>query len=121
MFTPVPGKLYKEPIILVKGTRMEVVDTFLYLGSTISRNDALDAEILSRIQKASVAFGNLESRVWSDRGINIRTKVSVYKTSVLTTLLYSSETWTMHRRHIQWLERFHEECLKCISISNGNH
>ena len=35
---------------------MEVVDTFLYLGSTISRDGALDAEILSHIQKASVSF-----------------------------------------------------------------
>ena len=70
--------------------------------------------MFSRVQKASVAFGKLESRVWSDRGITIRTKTSVYKTCVLTSLLYSSETWTLYRRHIKWLERFHQKCLRRI-------
>ena len=31
------GKLYKEPAITVKGPRLQVVDKFTYLGSTLSR------------------------------------------------------------------------------------
>ena len=45
MFTPVPGVPYVEPDIFVKKTRFEVVDTFVYLGSTISRDRSLNAEI----------------------------------------------------------------------------
>ena len=41
-------------------------------------------------------------------------KISVYKSCVLTTLLYSSETWTTYRRHLKWLERFHQKCLQRI-------
>lgn len=60
---------------------------------TISQNfegiyqedDVLDAE---NLQKADVAFG----RVWSDSSNTIKTKVSVYTTCVLISLLYSSET-----------------------------
>ena len=94
MFTPVPGAPYVEPDIFVKETRLEVVDTFVYLGSTISKDGSLDAEINLRTQKASTAFGKLEKRVWSDRGITIKTKISVYSTCILTALLYSSECWT---------------------------
>ena len=43
--------------IFVKKTRLEVVDTFVYLGSTISRDGSLDAEINLRTQIASTAFG----------------------------------------------------------------
>ena len=74
--------------------RLGVVDTLVYLGSTISRADSLDAEIHTHIQKASVSFGKLEKRLWSDRCVTINTKVTVYQTCFLTTILYYSGTWT---------------------------
>ena len=114
MFTPAPGAPYVEPNIYVNGTRLEVVDTFVYLGSTIARDASLDAEIRLRIQKASTGFGQLEKRVWSDRDITINVKISVYWTCVLTALLYSSECWTTHRHHLKQLERFHQNCLRRI-------
>ena len=79
MFTPAPGEPYNEPNIVINDTRLDVVDTFVYLGSTLSRDESLDAEIHLRIQKASVAFEKLEKRAWSDRTISLKTKISVYK------------------------------------------
>jgi hypothetical protein len=114
MFTPAPGEPYNEPNIMVNGTKLGVVDSFVYLGSTISRDGSLDAEIKTRIQKGSVAFGKLEKRLWSDRGVTIVTKVTVYQTCVLTALLYSSEVWTTFRHHLKWLERFQQKCLRRI-------
>ena len=114
MYTPPPGAPYLEPLIIVKGNRSDVVDTFHYLGSTISRNASLDAEILSHIQKASVSFGKLDARAWSDRDLTITTKVCVYNAWVLSSLLYSSETWTVHHRHLKLLERFHQNCLRRV-------
>ena len=114
MFTPAPGEPYIEPNIAVNGTRLDVVDTFVYLGSTVLRDSSLDAEIDSRISKAFVAFGKLEKRVWADPDITINTKISVYRTCVLAVLVYSAETWTTHKRHIKLLEHFHQKCLRCI-------
>ena len=114
MFTPSPAEPYNEPNITVNGQRLDVVDTFVYLGSNLSRDGNLDAEIFVRIQKAAVAFGKLEKRVWSNRDITIRTKVDVYRTCVITTLLYAAETWTTHQRHIKLLEHFHLKCLRRI-------
>ena len=98
----------------IYGTRLAVVKSFVYLGSTISHDGSLDNEIKERIAKASSAFGRLEERVWSDRNLTINTKLSVYKTCVLSALLYASEVWTVYQRHVKLLERFHQQCLRRI-------
>ena len=114
MFTPAPGAPYIEPNIYVRERRLDVVDTFVYLGSTVSRDGSLDAEICLRIQRASTAFGAQETRLWCDRGISVKTKISVYSTCVLSVLLYSSECWTTQHRHQRQLERFHQKCLRRV-------
>ena len=73
MYTPPISQVYVEPNITVEGNRLGVVDSFVYLGSTLSRNGSLDAEISRRIAKRSTAFGKLEKRAWSDRGIKTNT------------------------------------------------
>ena len=108
MFTPVLGKPYIEPNITVNIARLNVVEVFVYLGNTITRDDSLDAEIYSRISKTSLAFGKLEKRIWADRDITISTKIGVYRTYVITVMLYSAETWITDKRHIKLLERFHQ-------------
>ena len=114
MFTPPPGTAYIEPSIFVNGFKLEAVNTFVYLGSTMSRDGTLDAEITHRIEKASIAFGRLEERVWSDRDLKNETKIVVYVACVLSALLYAAEAWTALRRHITLLERFHQQCLRRI-------
>ena len=59
VYHPAPGKPYQEPIITVKGQRLQVVDKFTYLGSTLSRAVYIDYEVNARIAKASAAFGQL--------------------------------------------------------------
>ena len=57
VYQPAPGKPYKEPTITVKGQRLQVVDKFTYLGSTLSRVVHIDDKVNARIAKASAAFG----------------------------------------------------------------
>ena len=56
VYQPAPGKPYKEPTITVKCQRLQVVDKFTYLGSTLSRVVHIDDEVNARIAKASAAF-----------------------------------------------------------------
>ena len=97
MFQPASEKSYHKPHILMKGQRLQEVDNFNYLGSTLSRRTYIDDEIKNRIPKASSAFGKLRKKVWERRGISQSTRVKVYKTVVLTTLLYGCEAWTVYR------------------------
>ena len=47
----------------VKGLRLQVVDKFTYLGSTLSRLVHIDNEVIARIAKASAAFGRLRGSI----------------------------------------------------------
>ena len=114
MYHPAPENQYQEPNITVKGQRLQAMENFTYLGSTLSRSANIDAEVSNRIAKASSAFERLKKSVWERRGISHRTKVKIYRAVVLTTLLYGCETWTIYRRHEKQLHQFHLRCLRCI-------
>ena len=77
VYQPAPGKPYKEPTITLKGQRLQVVDKFTYLGSTLSRVVHIDDEVNARIAKASTAFGRLRGNFWDRSGIRLDTKLKV--------------------------------------------
>ena len=112
VYQPAPGKPYKEPTITVKGQRLQVVDKFTYLGSTLSGIVHIDDEVNARIAKASAAFGRLRGSIWDRSGIRLDTKLKVYRSVVLPTLLYACETWTVYQRHAKILNHFHTSCLR---------
>ena len=99
VYQPAPEKLYKEPTITVKGQRLQVVDKFIYLGSTLSRVVHIGDEVNARIAKTSAAFVRLHGSVWGRSGISLDTKLKVYRSVVLPTLLYACENWTVYQRH----------------------
>ena len=96
----------------MKGQRLQVVDKFTYLGSTLSRVVHIDDEVSARIAKASAAFGRLRGSIWDRRGIRLDTKLKVYRSVVLPTLLYACETWTVYQQHARRLNHFHTSCLR---------
>ena len=69
VYQPAPGKPYKKPTITVKGQRLQVVNKFTYLGSTLSRVVHINDEVNARIAKASAAFGQLRGSIWDRSGI----------------------------------------------------
>ena len=101
VYQPTPGKPYKEPTITVKGQRLQVVDKFTYLGSTLSRVVHIDDEVNARIAKASAAFVRLHGSIWDRIGIRLDTKLNIYRSVVLTTLLYACDTWTVYQRQLK--------------------
>lgn len=69
MFQRDPGKEYIEPSVYVDSHRLKVVDSFVYLGSTLNRHCSLDDEEALRIKKAFVTFSGLKDRAWRQKGI----------------------------------------------------
>nr|VZI24201.1 unnamed protein product [Spirometra erinaceieuropaei] len=102
------------PQINVNGTQLQVVENFPYLGSTLSRNTKIDDEVANRISKASQAFGRLQSTVWNRHGLQLSTKLKMYKAVILPMLLYGAETWTVYTRQARRLNHFHLSCLRRI-------
>jgi len=114
MYQPAPNKQYHEPQITMNGQILQAVETFTYLGNTLSRNANIDAEINNRISKANSTFGRLWEKVWERRGISLNTKLKVYHAVVLTSSVYGCETWTAYRRHEKLINHFHLRCLRNI-------
>ena len=54
------------PCIKIDDHTLEVVDEFVYLGSTISTNMNLDTEINKRIEKTAATLSKLTKRVWNN-------------------------------------------------------
>nr|VZI24541.1 unnamed protein product [Spirometra erinaceieuropaei] len=102
------------PQINMHGNQLQVVEIFPYLGSTLSRNTKIDDEVANRISKASQAFGRLRSTVWNRHGLQLSTKLKMYKAVILPTLLYGAETWTVYTRQERRLNHFHLSCLRRI-------
>ena len=109
----VSNELDVEPV-QVKGGNLCIVDHFQYLGSNISRDGEVTAEIDSRIAKASRAFGCLRKPIFQDTNLSIATKRQVYKAVVLSTLLYGAETWTLKALQVRRLNSFHNRCVRTI-------
>ena len=78
-------ELYIKSIITVHGT-------FTYLGSTLTSEGCLDAEIHLCIQKVSMVYGMLEKLEWANSNNTHKTKMNAYKFCVLNVVWYSSET-----------------------------
>ena len=102
------------PNISVGDYALEVVDEFVYLSSTISSNLSLDTELNTRIGKASTTMAHLATRVWDNSMLTTNTKMKVYQTCVLSTLLHRSETWTLYSRQERRLNTYHLRCLRRI-------
>ena len=71
-------------------------------------------ELNKRIEKAAMTLTMFTKRVWSNNKHSDHTKVNVYKSCVISTLLYGSETWTMHAHQEKRLNVFHMHCLRRI-------
>jgi hypothetical protein len=55
------------------------VGKFTYLGSTISNNLSLDAELNVRLSKAATAMARLAKRVWDYSMLILNKRMKVYK------------------------------------------
>ena len=102
------------PSIHIGSHKLNAVDRFQYLGSTISSNLSFEPQINSRIAKASAVMSRLHKWVRSNNNLTVKTKMQVYRACVLSTLLYSSETWTRCAAQEKRLNSFHLRCLRRI-------
>ena len=115
LYQPARGNAYVPPAVSIEGKQLNAVENFKYLGSIVSNDASIDAEITARIAKATSAFGRLVRRLWTNNGISLGTKIAVYKAAVITSLLYGCETWTLNKRQIKCLEKFHQATLRKIA------
>lgn len=102
------------PIFNINGIELKSVPVFKYLGSIVTPSNRIDEEVLDRVNKAANSFGKLRSKVFQNKHLRLTTKIQVYTAVCISTLLYGAETWTIYRRHLTQMEKFHINCLQKI-------
>jgi len=109
-----PSDSSLSPTFYISGDQLGLTEQFTCLGSIITSTCDLTAEIQHRVNLASVSFGRLSKRAFTNHDLSTRTKMAVYNAICVSTLLYACEGWTPYRRHIRALEAFHIRCLQTI-------
>ena len=107
--------------IKVDGNTLEQVETFKYLGQTITSDGRSDTAIRQRIEIARQTFLNM-SDVLTARNIQIETRKRLARCYVLSTLLYASETWTLNADTCKKINSFEMWMYrKMLKISYTSH
>ena len=100
--------------LLVDGARVEVVESFVYLGSKCIPTGQGYADVERRINSARAAFIRLQRCLWSRREIELNTKCRIFQSIVRNVLMYGCETWPLRVSDERRLEVFDNDCLRRI-------
>ena len=99
---------------MMNGQDPEEVDSFKYIGSTLSKDGTSTKEIKIRIAVAMSVMIRLHIN-WKSRDINFPTKLKLCR--ALTLFIYGCESWTLTaetERHVQTFETRCFRRLLCI-------
>ena len=97
--------------VSVLGHDVEVVDSFLYLGSCIDIDGGSETDIYRRIEMTRTC---LKARnIWHS-SISLYTKIRLYNVYILPILLYGADTWSMISTSSRRINAFDQWCLSHI-------
>ena len=99
--------------VQVNGEDLPKTEEFTYLGSIIRHDGRTGSDIKSRLNRARKAFTMLNN-VWNSSQYSTKTKLKIYQSCVMSTLLYGSECWRMTESDITKLSVFFTENLRRI-------
>jgi len=109
-----------QPIAIAQGN-IEYVTRFTYLGSVISSDGDVEADINTRLAKAAAVFRRLDN-VWRSSMLSLKIKMDLYTSLIVSTAIYAGETWKSPARICQQLDIFHQCNLrKILGITWKDH
>ena len=85
-----------ELTLSIRGTQVESVQNFIYLGS-ISWNNDCTLHIIRRIQLATVVYAGFRT-IWKDNNITVDIKLNLLTTCLFSVLLYAADTWIIKKK-----------------------
>ena len=111
----------QAPKIMMYGKALENVSNFKYLGATLSDDATSKKEICIRLATATSVMVKLE-KIWRSKEIVFKIKCKLYKSLVLSTLLYGCETWTLYQESKKRISAFETKAFRrLLQISYREH
>ena len=77
---------------------LKQTEHFVYLGARVSADQSCD-KVIERIIGLAAGIVRKLLKIWTAKDISKVTKVTLYKTSVQSVVLYNAETWTLKQEH----------------------
>ena len=82
----------REPITVREGAIEAVNDQLIYPGSKMQADGDLEPDVKRRISKASQGFFYAKN-VWKSKKFSHNTKIRIFRSNVVSVLLYGCESW----------------------------
>ena len=108
--------------ITLYGEKLEEVDKFCYLSSTLTRDGSCEADIRIILALATSAMVRLYT-IWNSKKITFKLKHNLYRSLVLSIITYGCETWTINatmQKKIQAFENKSHRKLLGITYQEKN-
>ena len=85
------------------------MEEFKYLGTTLTNQISVAEEFKSRLRLGNACYHSVHNRL-SSRFLSKSLKIKIYRTIILTVVLYGCETWSLTFRDERWLREFEKGC-----------
>lgn len=106
----------------LQGEGLREVFSFKYLGSQLNKAGTMHDELKRRIHLAKFRFSQLTRTVFKRRHVTEEVKIRLYKTVVVSTLLWDCANWSWTKKDLQSFEVFnHKSLLRILGKSYRDH
>ena len=110
-----------EAHIIMNGQTLEEVEAFKYLGATLTKDGRSSTEVKIRLAISMSAMAGL-SKIWRSKDISFPTKIKLFRSLVLSILLYGCESWTLTAELEKKIQAFEMKCYRrLLQISWTQH
>lgn len=97
--------------LVVQGDKYDCVQSFCYLGDTLSAAGGSDVAVAARVRSGWRKFHELAPFLTS-RAPNLKMKGQVYAACVRSAMMYGSETWAVRNEHLLKFERTEKDMVR---------
>lgn len=97
----------------INGNRVENVESFKYLGSTLTADNSVKHEIKARVAAGGRCYFAFK-KLFSSNILHKEAKLRIYKTVIRPVVVYGCEAWTLTKQDINRLRIFERRILRRI-------
>jgi hypothetical protein len=90
------------------------VEEFKYLGTTLTDQNSIQAEIKSRLNLGNACYYSVQNLL-SSRLLSKNLKIKIYRTIILPVVLYGCETWSLTLKEERRLKLSENSVLRRVS------
>ena len=97
----------------IDNSSIERVEEFKYLGKTLTGQNSIQEEIKSRLKLGNACYHSVQNLL-SSRLLSKNLKIKIYRTIILSVVLYGCETWSLTWREERRLRVFENRVLRKV-------